>query len=96
VERDVAVHGRLGSSPALGGAQPLGSTLRKGVKRRMFNGLKNLATSLVARLGLVKEEGQALVEYALILALVSVVAIGTLEAIGTGVLAKLGEVSGAL
>jgi pilus assembly protein Flp/PilA len=62
----------------------------------MFNGLKNLATSLVARLGLVKEEGQALVEYALILALVSVVAIATLEAIGTGVLAKLGEVSGAL
>ncbi|HST32990.1 MAG TPA: Flp family type IVb pilin [Solirubrobacteraceae bacterium] len=62
----------------------------------MFNGLKNLATSLVARLGLVKEEGQALVEYALILALVSVVAIAALEAIGTGVIAKLGEVSGAL
>jgi pilus assembly protein Flp/PilA len=62
----------------------------------MFNELKNLATSLVARLGLVKEEGQALVEYALILALVSVVAIAALEAIGTGVIAKLGEVSGAL
>jgi pilus assembly protein Flp/PilA len=62
----------------------------------MFNGLKNLATSLVARLGLVKEEGQALVEYALILALVSVVAIAALEAIGAGVLARLGEVGTAL
>ncbi len=32
-----------------------------------------------------REEGQALVEYALILALVSVVAVGALTAIGTGV-----------
>jgi pilus assembly protein Flp/PilA len=32
-----------------------------------------------------REDGQALVEYALILALIAVVAIGALEAIGTGV-----------
>ena len=62
----------------------------------MLNELKHFATSLVARLMIAKEDGQALVEYALILALVSVVAIGTLEAIGTGVLGKLGEVSAAL
>jgi Flp pilus assembly pilin Flp len=43
-----------------------------------------------------REEGQALVEYALILALVSVVAIGTLTAIGTGVDGILGQVAAAL
>ena len=43
-----------------------------------------------------REEGQALVEYALILALISVVAITALEAIGTGVTAKLGEVAAKL
>ncbi|TML43617.1 MAG: Flp family type IVb pilin [Actinobacteria bacterium] len=40
------------------------------------------------------EEGQALVEYALILALISVVAIGVLEIIGvnvTGVLGRIGN-----
>ena len=43
-----------------------------------------------------REEGQALVEYALILALVSVVAIATLTALGTNIIAKLGEVVTAL
>jgi pilus assembly protein Flp/PilA len=43
-----------------------------------------------------REEGQALVEYALILALVSVVAIGALEAIGTGVTNTLNSVAGSL
>ena len=43
-----------------------------------------------------RQEGQALVEYALILALVSVVAIASLELIGEGVVAKLGEVATAL
>jgi pilus assembly protein Flp/PilA len=43
-----------------------------------------------------REEGQALVEYALILALVSVVAIGTLQALGTNVVARLGDVVTAL
>ena len=62
----------------------------------MLNELKDFATSLWVRLAVSREEGQALVEYALILALVSVVAIASLEAIGTGVIEKLGEVSGAL
>ena len=43
-----------------------------------------------------REEGQALVEYALILALVSVVAIGALTSIGTDVTSKLNEVVTAL
>jgi pilus assembly protein Flp/PilA len=42
------------------------------------------------------EEGQALVEYALILALISVVAILVLTAIGVNVVAKLGAVRDAL
>ena len=53
--------------------------------------------TLAARNQLAKmraEEGQALVEYALILALISVVAIGVLEIIGvnvTGVLGRIGN-----
>ena len=53
--------------------------------------------TLAARIQLAKmraEEGQALVEYALILALISVVAIGVLEVIGvnvTGVLDRIGN-----
>jgi Flp pilus assembly pilin Flp len=43
-----------------------------------------------------REEGQALVEYALILALVSVVAIATLQALGTGIVGQLSQVVTAL
>ena len=43
-----------------------------------------------------REEGQALVEYALILALVSVVAIATLQALGQGIIGQLGQVVTAL
>jgi Flp pilus assembly pilin Flp len=39
-----------------------------------------------------REEGQALVEYALILALVSVVAIATLQALGQGIIGQLSQV----
>ena len=46
---------------------------------------------------LVKEEdGQGMVEYSLILALVSVVAIGTLTTLGTDIKAILGKASNAL
>ena len=62
----------------------------------MLNRIKHLVSSFVARVEIMREEGQALVEYSLILALVSVVAIASLEAIGTGVITKLGEVAGAL
>jgi Flp pilus assembly pilin Flp len=43
-----------------------------------------------------REEGQALVEYALILGLVSVVAIGLLQLVGTDIVAILGSVTSAL
>ena len=62
----------------------------------MLNEIKHFASSLLGRLAVAREEGQALVEYALILALVSVVAIASLELIGEGVVAKLGEVATAL
>ena len=51
--------------------------------------------TLAARIQLAKmqaEEGQALVEYALILALISVVAIGVLEVIGVRVTDVLGRI----
>jgi Flp pilus assembly pilin Flp len=52
----------------------------------MWNKLNQFALSLVARVQVMKGEGgQALVEYSLILALVSVVAIIALIAVGTQV-----------
>ena len=55
-------------------------------------------TSLVGRLRarLEREEGQALVEYALILGLVSVVAIGLLAAVGQNITDLLARVTDAL
>jgi pilus assembly protein Flp/PilA len=58
---------------------------------RMFIGLQTWVATHRDR-----EEGQALVEYALILALVAVVAIGSLELLGQGVVAKLDEITAAL
>jgi pilus assembly protein Flp/PilA len=43
-----------------------------------------------------REEGQALVEYALILALIAVVSIGILTTLGTNVAARLGDVATAV
>jgi len=43
-----------------------------------------------------REEGQALVEYTLILALVSIVAIGVLTILGTDIVTKLKEVANAI
>ena len=43
-----------------------------------------------------KEKGQGLVEYALILALIAIVVIAALTALGTGVNAKFGEVNAGL
>ncbi len=60
----------------------------------MWNDMKRYIQSLVASVA--REEGQALVEYSLILALISVVAIVVLTAIGTGVTGILGEVAAAL
>jgi pilus assembly protein Flp/PilA len=57
-----------------------------------------VSQTLVARIavGARREEGQALVEYALILGLISVVAIALLSAVGTDVSQILSKVSTAL
>jgi pilus assembly protein Flp/PilA len=57
-----------------------------------------ISQMLLARLavGARREEGQALVEYALILGLISVVAIALLTAVGTDVSQILSKVSTAL
>jgi Flp pilus assembly pilin Flp len=57
-----------------------------------------VSQTLVARIavGARREEGQALVEYALILGLISVVAIALLTAVGTDVSQILSKVSTAL
>ena len=43
-----------------------------------------------------RDEGQALVEYALILALIAVVSIGVLTALGTGVSTELSKIAAKL
>ena len=43
-----------------------------------------------------REDGQALVEYALILALIAVVSIGVLELMGTGVSTQLSKIESAI
>jgi pilus assembly protein Flp/PilA len=58
---------------------------------RLYGYFLNLSATLKDR-----EEGQALVEYALILALVSVVAIALLTSIGTSIVAKFQDVVDAL
>ena len=55
----------------------------------------NATTSPAEQSGLRREEGQALVEYALILAFVSITAIA-LTPVGTAVAARLAEVAAAL
>jgi Flp pilus assembly pilin Flp len=62
----------------------------------MWTELNRLALSLFTRAQIKKEEGQALVEYTLILALVSIVAIAVLTNIGNSIVAKLGEVEKAI
>jgi pilus assembly protein Flp/PilA len=57
-----------------------------------FRMLINLYTRLRYR----DEEGQALVEYALILGLVAVVAIGALTTLGTNVTAVLSQIAAAI
>jgi Flp pilus assembly pilin Flp len=56
--------------------------------------LRSFVAGLHSRLE--REEGQALVEYALILGLVSVVAIALLSAVGTDITSLLARVTAAL
>ena len=51
----------------------------------MLNEIKLFATSLMTRVMIAKEEGQALVEYALILALVAVALVAALGLLAGGI-----------
>ncbi|HEV2982029.1 MAG TPA: hypothetical protein VGX51_11400 [Solirubrobacteraceae bacterium] len=62
----------------------------------MWTKLNSLALSLYTRTHIYREEGQALVEYTLILALVSIVALTVLTNIGTSVVKDLETVEKAL
>jgi Flp pilus assembly pilin Flp len=62
----------------------------------MWTELNRFVLSLYTRAQIKKDEGQALVEYTLILALVSIVAIAVLTNIGKSIVTKLGEVEKAL
>jgi Flp pilus assembly pilin Flp len=62
----------------------------------MLNDIKQSTTSLIGRVTVAKEDGQALVEYSLILGLLSVVAIFALTTLGTDVRAALGTAAEAL
>jgi pilus assembly protein Flp/PilA len=56
--------------------------------------MRDFIQSLVARLQVEREDGQAMVEYGLILALVSVVAIVTLTTVGTDLQTLFGDIAG--
>jgi len=56
--------------------------------------MRDFITNLVARLQVEREDGQAMVEYGLILALVSVVAIVTLTTVGTDLQNLFGNIAG--
>jgi len=58
--------------------------------------MRDFIMNLVARLQVEREDGQAMVEYGLILALVSVVAVVALTAIGANVNTAFGTVRDAL
>jgi Flp pilus assembly pilin Flp len=62
----------------------------------MWTELNQFVLSLITRVQIKRDEGQALVEYTLILALVSIVAIAVLTNIGKSIVTKLGEVEKAL
>jgi len=62
----------------------------------MLTKLNNFALSQYTRIKINRDEGQALVEYTLILALVSVVSIGVLTVLGEDIKTKLEAVAAAL
>jgi Flp pilus assembly pilin Flp len=62
----------------------------------MWTKLNQFVLSHVTRMQVMREEGQALVEYSLILALVSIVAIALLTTVGTDIKNVLKEVTEAL
>jgi pilus assembly protein Flp/PilA len=62
----------------------------------MWNEFSRLMTALLSRLDLRREDGQGLVEYSLILALVAIAAITILGVLGGDIVSELGKVTNAL
>jgi pilus assembly protein Flp/PilA len=62
----------------------------------MWSNINNLITTLFARVQLRREDGQGLVEYALILALVSIAVVTVLGLVGTDIGKELTLVTNAL
>jgi Flp pilus assembly pilin Flp len=62
----------------------------------MFNDITQCATGLMTRFAVAKQEGQALVEYSLIIGLLSVVALIALTALGADAKAGLEKIAEAL
>jgi len=58
--------------------------------------LRNWAVNKAVAIKMQQEEGQGLAEYGLILALIAVVCIGALTALGVGVSSTLQSINGAL
>ncbi len=62
----------------------------------MWNNINSFVRALASRLQVAHEEGQGLVEYALILSLVSIAAILTLTSLGAAIVTVLGQIITAL
>jgi pilus assembly protein Flp/PilA len=70
--------------------------LAEGGETFMLNGLMSLVQSLVARVSLRDENGQALVEYGLLVGLIAVVCITAITLLGTQIEGFFNTITGAL
>jgi len=59
----------------------------------MFSKMNEALTAIVARFD--REDGQALAEYGLLLALIAVICIAALTALGLAIMGTLGSITGA-
>src|ERR1700756_3666776 len=76
---------RLTVNQSLSASRPPGHYSGEGGESHMLTQLKQFATSLRMRLQLASEEGQAMIEYALIVSLVSIAAVAALTPLGEAI-----------
>jgi pilus assembly protein Flp/PilA len=88
-------HTRRAATLHYGGAAPTAAALRRRTQVEMLRSLPMRAYLAAVALR-DREEGQALVEYALLLALIAVVSIGVLTALGTSVSAIFNSINAKL
>jgi pilus assembly protein Flp/PilA len=70
--------------------------IREGGETFMLTGLMTFMQSLMARVSLRDESGQALVEYGLLVGLIAVVCIGAITLLGTQINGFFNTITGAL